>query len=104
VVRLEDAGETAGTANEAGREFLGEELLHGLLAAEPGHGQAAVRDGVLAAEGDEGLHELAELLGLHEGGLETLMLDDRDGETLHEGFALVGGAAKALAGDIVTHG
>ncbi|OIQ69435.1 hypothetical protein GALL_489630 [mine drainage metagenome] len=101
---LEDAGVPTRAALEALAEVGAEELGDGIPAAEPGHRQTAVGHGVGLGEGDEGLHEDAEFLGLHEGGLDALTVDERGGEILHEGLALVGGAAQALAGNVVTHG
>src|SRR5690606_11032669 len=86
------------------RAELGEQVAHGFLVAQAGEGQAAVGDGVDLGQGDPRLGDAAQFLGLRQGGLDQLVLEQRGGHVLEHGFAVGAGAAELAAGFLVAHG
>src|SRR3972149_5286597 len=72
--------------------------------AQAGEGQTAVGDRVDLGQSDQRLGNAAQFLGLRQGGLDQLVLEQRGGHVLEHRFAVRAGAAELTARLLVTHG
>ena len=75
---LQDTGVATGTVGHLGSD-LAEEFVDGLFAVEVAEDDTAVVGGVLFRAVDDGLDIDSESLGFGNGGLDTLMHDERRG-------------------------
>src|SRR5690606_16172049 len=100
---LEDAQVAARTAGVA-RAQGGEQVADRFLVAQAREGEAAVGDAVDLGQGHQRLGDAAQFLGLGQGGLDQLVLEQRGGHVAEHGFAVGAGAVELAAGFLVAHG
>src|SRR5690606_34848286 len=82
----------------------GEQVAHRFLVAQAREGEAAVGDAVDLGQGDQRLGDAAQFLGLRQGGLDQLVLEQRGGHVLEHRFAVGTGTVELATGLHVTPG
>src|SRR5690554_712451 len=100
---LEDTDVTARTLDVT-RTQLVEQLADRFLRAGAGESQTTVGDAILLGQGDERLDDATQLLGLGQGCLDDLMLDQRHAHVLEHGLTMRAGPIQVTTTLTMTHG
>ncbi|CEE60721.1 conserved hypothetical protein [Xanthomonas citri pv. citri] len=99
---LQDAQVAAGTGRVTRAQF-DEQLAHGFLVAQASKCQTTIGNAIDLADGDQRLGDATQFLGLRQGGLDQLVLEQRGGHIAEHGFAVCAGTVELTAGFLVTH-
>mmetsp|Transcript_23357 Transcript_23357/g.55455 ORF Transcript_23357/g.55455 Transcript_23357/m.55455 type:complete len:213 (+) Transcript_23357:151-789(+) len=100
---LQDAGVAARAGREA-RAQLVEQLADDVAIAQTVKSQAAVGQRGLLRQGDQGLNDAAQFLGLGDRGLDRFVLQQRNAHIAQHRSAVGAGAVEFAEAVTVTHG
>src|SRR3546814_12937105 len=84
-------------------EFV-EQLLHRIAVTQARERETTVVNRIRLGARNQRLGQTTQLLGLRQGGLDELVLEQRNGDRLHRRFAVAGATAERAARHLVTHG